>query len=434
MGKKIVVGMILIVVLMMGIRAGIWVWNLEIRGESVPQGEEVKELKEIEEAKNLENTKGEVEEPAKVETEEESVVQTEPEKSEEELLEEKVEEILAEMTLEEKVAQLFVVTPEALTGYETVTAAGEDTREAIQKYPVGGIIYFQKNLKDPEQVRAMLSNTYDYYGEAGYPIPFLSVDEEGGTVTRIGGQSAFGTERFPDMRVIGENGNVEEAKRVGTVIGSYLSELGFNLDFAPVADVLTNPQNEVVKKRSFGADANLVSQMSLAVVEGLESQGVYATLKHYPGHGATLSDSHKGYAYTDKSLEELMESELIPFEEGISKGIQFIMVAHISVPSITGDTVPCSLSSYMITDILRQRLGYNGIVITDALNMGAISQEYTSAEASVQALKAGVDLLLMPSDFPSAYEGILTALESGDLTEAQLNDSIRRILHVKYNQ
>lgn len=416
MSKKIIVGVLLTAALIIG------------------AGKVMDVKKPLLEARQ-EEVASEVETETKPETEQETEIKTEevkePEKSAEELLEEQIDKMIADMSLEERVLQLFVITPEALTRVDTVVAAGEATKEAIIERPVGGLIYFQKNLQNPEQVKEMLSNTYQYYREAGAPVPFLSVDEEGGSVARIGGQSAFGVERLPDMRVIGENGNAEEAKRVGDVIGSYLSELGFNLDFAPDADVLTNPQNEVVKKRSFGSDAELVSRMSMAVVKGLEEHGIYATLKHYPGHGATLSDSHKGYAYTDKTLEELMEEELIPFKEGISEDIHFIMVAHISVPEITKDTVPCSLSPYMVTDVLREQLGYQGIVITDAMNMGAISQEYNSKEASVMALKAGVDLVLMPTDFEEAYQGVLSAIEEGELTEERIDESVRRVLRLK---
>lgn len=414
MSKKIIVGVLLIAALIIG------------AGKVMDVKKPLLEAKQEEVAPEVE-TETEPEEEKEIKTEEVK----EPEKSAEELLEEQIDKMIADMSLEERVLQLFVITPEALTRVDTVVAAGEATKEAIIERPVGGLIYFQKNLQNPEQVKEMLSNTYQYYREAGAPVPFLSVDEEGGSVARIGGQSAFGVERLPDMRVIGENGNVEEAKRVGDVIGSYLSELGFNLDFAPDADVLTNPQNEVVKKRSFGSDAELVSRMSMAVVKGLEEHGIYATLKHYPGHGATLSDSHKGYAYTDKTLEELMEEELIPFKEGISEDIHFIMVAHISVPEITKDTVPCSLSPYMVTDVLREQLGYQGIVITDAMNMGAISQEYNSKEASVMALKAGVDLVLMPTDFEEAYQGVLSAIEEGELTEERIDESVRRVLRLK---
>lgn len=361
----------------------------------------------------------------------EEVLPQEPAKTAEELLEEEVDGILAEMTLEEKVLQLFMITPEALTGYETVTAAGDHTRESILQYPVGGIIYFTKNLREPGQVREMLENTRRYYEEAGYPAPFLGIDEEGGKVARIGKQAAFGVEQIGDMRAVGEQGDPEEAARVGTVIGSYLSELGFTLDFAPVADVLTDPDNQVIGARSFGTDPALVSDLALAEAQALEEAGIWAVLKHYPGHGATKSDSHDGYAYTDKTLEQLMEAELVPFRAGIQEGISFIMAAHISVPEITGDEVPCSLSPYMITDVLRGEMGFDGIVVTDALNMGAVSRQYSSGDAAVAALNAGVDLLLMPVDFQGAYEGVLAAVEEGVLSQEQIEESVRRILRVK---
>ena len=355
----------------------------------------------------------------------------EPEKTEEELLEERIQEIMEDMTVEEKVLQLFMITPEALTGYETVTAAGDATREAILQYPVGGIIYFARNLKEPEQVRTMLENTRRYYEEAGCPAPFLGVDEEGGQVARIGRQPAFGVEQIGDMRSIGDGEDVQEAERVGQVIGSYLSELGFTLDFAPVADVVTNPENQVIGRRSFGTDPDLVADFAMAEAGGLEDSGVWAVLKHYPGHGATQGDSHQGYAYTDKTLEELMEEELVPFRRGIQEGIHFIMAAHIAAPAVTGEEVPSTLSSCMISDVLRDRMGYDGIVITDAMNMGAISRQYGSAEAAVLALQAGVDLILMPEDFHEAYEGVLSALETGALTEERIEESVKRILRVK---
>ncbi len=355
----------------------------------------------------------------------------EPEKTEEELLEEQVDLALQQMTLEEKVLQLFIITPEALTGSDAVTAAGDTTKDSIRQYPVGGLVYFAHNLKSPEQVREMLANTRTFYEEAEYPVPFLSLDEEGGKVARIGSQPAFGVERFSDMAEVGRTGDTGEAERIGSVIGNYLADLGFNLDFAPDADVLTNPDNQVVKNRSFGSDPQLVADMALAEVKGMEENGVYATLKHYPGHGATLGDTHAGYAYTDKALEEMMEAELVPFIAGIQEGIHFIMVAHISAPAVTGDETPCSMSQYMITEVLRNQLGYDGIVITDAMNMGAISQQYTSADGAVGALKAGVDIVLMPSDFHGAYEGVLAAVQAGELTEERINESVRRILRVK---
>ena len=354
-----------------------------------------------------------------------------PENTGENLLEEQVEEVLQNMTLEEKVLQLFIITPEALTNHTTVTAAGDITKNSILQYPVGGLIYFAKNLKTREQVEAMLENTCQYYEEAGYTHPFLAIDEEGGTVARIGNQPAFGVEKISDMSVIGESGDVKEAERVGSVIGTYLSELGFNLNFAPVADVLTNPNNKAIGKRSFGKDASLVSDMVQAEVQAMEDCGIYGVLKHFPGHGATDADTHAGYAYTDKTLEALMEEDLVPFIDGIESGTHFIMAAHISVPTITGDSTPCSLSSYMITDVLRGKMGYEGIVVTDAMDMKAVEHQYTSAQAAVLALEAGVDIILMPESFQMAYEGILEAVESGQLTEERIDESVQRILRVK---
>lgn len=369
--------------------------------------------------------------PEKVEPDTAEPEEPEPEKTEEALLEEQITERMADMTTEEKVLQLFMVTPEALTGYESVTAAGERTREAILQYPVGGIIYFAGNLQEPEQVRTMLQNTRQYYEEAGYLSPFLGVDEEGGRVARISGRPAFGVEQVEDMRSIGDRRDAGEAAQVGRVIGSFLSELGFTLDFAPVADVLTEPENEVIGSRSFGTEPELVAELAMAVASGLEEAGVWAVLKHYPGHGATRGDTHDGYSYTDKTLEELTEAELVPFQRGIDEGIHFIMAAHISAPSVTGDEVPCTLSSRMITEILRTEMGYDGIVVTDAMNMDAVSRQYRSAEASVLALQAGVDLILMPADFQDACEGVLAALETGALTEERIDESVRRILRVK---
>lgn len=342
-----------------------------------------------------------------------------------------IDERLADMSLREKVLQMFMITPEALTGKERVTASGILTQQAVEKYPVGGIIYFSSNIENPEQLKAMLSNTMSYYEQFQAPVPFLAVDEEGGTVARIGNHADFHVEKFDDMCVVGARGNADEAEEIGRKIGAYLSELGFNLDFAPVADVLTNPENTVVARRSFGSDPELVADMALAAAKGLQSQGICAAMKHFPGHGSTAADTHQGYAYTDKTLEELMASDLIPFREAALQNIPFIMAAHISVPSITGDNTPCSLSKYMITTVLREQLGYRGIVITDAMNMGAVASQYSSGEAAVKAIKAGADVILMPEDFQQALDSVLHAVESGAISETRIEESVRKILEIK---
>ncbi len=336
--------------------------------------------------------------------------------------------ILESMTLEEKICQMFIVTPEALTGYGKVTAAGDATKTALQAAPVGGLIYFEQNIVTPDQTKEMLGNIQNYAGEiSGLPL-FLCVDEEGGKVTRIGKNEAFGVETFEDMSTITDK---ESAYHVGDVIGAYLSEYGFNVDFAPDADVLTNSGNTVIGTRSFGSDPNQVAELAAEVSRGLGQHNVMSTFKHFPGHGATEADSHEGAASTDKTYEQLKQSELVPFEKAKEYGVDFVMTGHISLPAVIEDDKPASLSPKLVTDILRTDLGYDGLIVTDALNMGAIADFYSPGDASVLAIKAGNDLLLMPSDFKSALERVKNAVEAGELTEERINESVTRIIKAK---
>ncbi len=346
-------------------------------------------------------------------------------------LQAKISEMLADMTLEEKAAQMFMITPEALTGTGQVLEAGDMTREAIDKYPVGGLIYFTQNLQDPEQVRSMTGNVQKFARErTGLPM-LLSVDEEGGTITRFGGNLSFDYDSSADMAGIGASGDPQQAYALGEKIGKFLGSLGFNMDNAPDADVLTNLENTVVKDRSFGSDCDIVSEMALAELEGLEDQGVKGLLKHFPGHGATTADTHEGYAYTDATLEEMKSNELVPFADGIEAGVDIIMVGHISCPQVTGNEEPASLSEKMITGVLREEMGFDGVVITDAMNMGAIAENYSPAEASVKAVLAGADMILMPEDFQQAYTGVLNAVKSGKITQERIDASVTRIIGLK---
>lgn len=362
---------------------------------------------------------------------EDNSTQKQEEKSSEEILQERIQDKLASMTLEEKAAQLFIITPEALTGYSHVTQAGEATRAALWQYPVGGLVYFEENVVSEEQVVEMLKKQQSYSQERiGLPL-FTAIDEEGGKVTRIARNSRFEVPSFPYIPEIGAGWDVGRAYELGDSIGEYLGRMGFNLDFAPVADVLSNPENTVVKQRSYGSDPNIVSQMIQENLKGLQRHQVYGCVKHFPGHGATKGDTHEGYAYTDKTWEELSDEDIIPFKDSIAWGVDFVMVGHISLPNVSGDDVPASLSSYMISNLLREELGYDGIVLTDALNMGAITQKYTSSQAAVGTILAGSDMILMPDDFASAYKGVLEAVRDGTITEERLDESLVRILRVK---
>lgn len=347
-------------------------------------------------------------------------------------LEARVEKMLSEMTLEEKVAQMFIITPESLTGYSQVTQAGSATQKALEKYPVGGLIFFSGNLQSPEQLIEMTDGQQRYAMERiGLPL-FLSIDEEGGAVTRIESSGKFDVPTFENMSQIGASGDVDRAYEAGSTIGDYLVKLGLNLDFAPVADVLTNDRNTVVKQRSFGSDPQVVSKMVSAQLRGLQEQDVFGCVKHFPGHGATADDTHAGYAYTDKTWEQLQESELIPFEDAIAQGVSFLMVGHISLPSVTGNDEPASCSKTIIQDKLRDQLGYDGIVLTDGLQMKAVTDRYTSAQMAVKVIRAGGDMLLEPENFEQAYEGILRAVADGTISEARIDESLRRILRVKF--
>ena len=320
-------------------------------------------------------------------------------------------QIAAGMTLEQKVAQMFMITPDALTGVDGATMAGDSTKTAYTQYPVGGLIYMAKNLTGTDQTAQMLTNMKSYSQEiVGIPV-FLGVDEEGGTV--------------------GATGDSQNAYNAGSTIGTYLNTLGFNMDFAPVADVLTNPDNTVIKDRSFGSDSQLVADMVCAEMQGLNEHQILSVVKHFPGQGATAGDSHDGAVSTDKSLDDLLANELVPFQQAVNNGASFVMVGHISAPAVTGDDTPASLSSVMVTDVLRNQLGFHGVVITDAMNMGAVTGTYSSADAAVTAIQAGVDMILMPEDFQSAYQGVMDAVAGGTITEDRINESVARIIKVK---
>lgn len=340
-------------------------------------------------------------------------------------------QIATGLTLEQRVAQMFMITPDALTGVSGATRAGDSTRAAFAQYPVGGLVYMSANLTGPDQTTEMLSNMKNFSQDTvGLPI-FLGVDEEGGTVTRIASNQEFGVTDVGNMSAVGASGDAQNAYNVGSTIGTYLNNLGFNMDFAPVADVLSNPDNAVVKDRSFGSDSQLVADMVCAEMNGLNEHQIAPVIKHFPGHGATSGDSHDGVVTIEKSLDELMANELIPFQQAINSGASFVMVGHISVPAITGDNTPASLSNAMVTGVLRDQMGFHGVVITDAMNMGAITAGYSSADAAVAAINAGVDIILMPDDFKGAYQGVLDAVANGTISEERINESAARIIKAK---
>ena len=345
-----------------------------------------------------------------------------------------VERELAQMSLPEKVGQLFWLRPEALDTtivYESTSElpafglreVNPRMRELSARYPVGGIVLFAHNIADSGQLQRFETDLRSLPGS-----PLLCIDEEGGRVARLANNPAFGLPKFESMAAFGSPRQVYKASRT---IGGYLSRLGFDVNFAPVADVNTNPENIVIGNRAFSSDPADAARKVRAYVKGQRKSGILCCLKHFPGHGDTQADTHFGYAVSHKSWEELARCEMIPFRAGMAAGAPMVMSAHISVPAVTGDDTPSTLSRKVLTEKLRGELGFDGLIVTDAMEMGAITRQYKTSEACVLALEAGADVLLCVKDYPAAFEAVLSAVLSGRLSESRIDDSVRRILRLK---
>jgi beta-N-acetylhexosaminidase len=355
-----------------------------------------------------------------------------------------VETQLRNMTLREKVGQLFFVRPECLDTTIHFNQAGnidssgdvlkERKLQAVnatmlgvnENYPVGGIILYAHNIQDETQLAAFIPQIRALNGS-----PLLCIDEEGGRVARIGKNENFNVKTYESMGSIGATGNPQNAYECGNTIGSYLHRYGFDIDFAPVADVNTNPENIVIGARAFSDNPEVAATMVVNYLQGLKDAGVTGCMKHFPGHGDTKADTHYGYAQSLKTWEELMGCEMITFKAGIAWGTQLIMTAHIGVPNVTGADIPATMSSVILKDKLRGELGYRNIIITDAMEMGAITQQYSNAEAAVGTLQAGADIVLGPQHFVEAFDAVVKAVEDGRLSESRIDNSVRRILKLK---
>lgn len=333
--------------------------------------------------------------------------------------------LLVEMTLHEKVCQLFIVFPSDLTGESPVTMAGETTRAALEAYPVGGLIYDRTNLVSREQARTMLETTQSY---AKIPL-ILTCDEEGGRVNRLMG--TIGTTYIGPMLNYADQGPEKAAENAKT-IAEDLRSVGFNMDLAPVADVWSNPANTVIGDRAYSRDFTQAGELVAAAVEGFHSGGAACVLKHFPGHGDTAADSHYGAVYVPKTLDRLREEELVPFRAGIAAGADAVMMGHLIVQD--ADSQPAPFSYRLVTELLRQELGFDGVVMTDSLQMQAMTDHYTDAEIAVKAVRAGVDLLLCPRDLREAVQALTEAVDSGEIPLERVDESVLRILRLKLNQ
>ena len=332
-----------------------------------------------------------------------------------------VQQLLEEMTLEQKVGQLFLVRPDSLDLSQTqdqindakadgVTELTDAMRQTLAEYPVGGVVIFGKNLESPQQITQFL----DDLQQASDTSLFTAIDEEGGLVARLANNAAFDLPQYESAAAVGTSGNPEDARAMGRTIGGYLKEYG-----------------PVIGTRAFSSEPQTAADLVGGACAGFADAGIACTLKHFPGHGDTSEDTHVGTVTLNKTLDDLRSCELVPFAQNVNNA-PLIMAAHITVPQVTGDDTPASLSSVMLTDLLRGELGYQGLIVTDSLAMQAITDMYTPGQAAVKALQAGADLLLMPNGLADAYTAVLEAVQDGTIPQQRLDESVQRILQCKY--
>lgn len=338
-----------------------------------------------------------------------------------------IRKYISKMSLDEKIGQTITIDVKTLNNNETTTVFTQTQMKNIEKYHIGGVTFFGSDIQNEAQVK---SYTQQFQKNTKLPL-FISVDEEGGVVSRLSNKGDIKVPVLPNMSEIGKTGDPKKAYNVGEQLGSSLAPLGFNVNFAPVSDVNTNPSNPVIGVRSFSGDKNVVATMVSEEVKGMQKQNVSAALKHFPGHGDTTVDTHIGLATSDKTYEQLKQVELVPFQAGINADVDFVMLGHLNMRAITKDNRPATMSPIIIKDVLRRDMKFSQIVITDSLQMGAIVNNYSAKEIGINCLAAGVDVILMPSDLEATVTGVKEGITSGAYKETDLNESVYRILKTK---
>lgn len=344
---------------------------------------------------------------------------------------------LTGMTLREKVGQMFFVRPDALdpaqeqeqiddADADGVTALTDAMSAMLADYPVGGVVLFGKNITGPQQLTDLTGQLH-----AAMDAPLLiAVDEEGGAVARLASHPAFDLPRYESAAAVAAAGGAQAVQQMYAEIGGYLDSYGIDLDFAPDADVNTNPDNPVIGTRAFSSDPQTAAELVAAAVEGFADTGVLCCVKHYPGHGDTAEDSHKSLAATHKTWAELAACELLPFQAGVRAGADLVMAGHIAAPEVTGEDTPASLSPQLMGRI-RTGLGFSGAIVTDSLAMEGITGLYSAGEAAVLAVQAGADILLMPNGLAEAFDAVVAAVEEGAIPESRIDESAARVLALK---
>lgn len=340
-------------------------------------------------------------------------------------------EYIQTLSLEEKIGQMFYVTignlespeQEWSNQYTELTERGSST---LQQYCPGGVILMGGNIQTDAQVSALTAALQE---NTAIPL-FIGVDEEGGTVSRLGNAGGISMSNVGAMREIGNTGDTSRAYETGGTLANGLTSYGFNMDFAPVADVLTNPDNYEIGPRSFGSDARQTAAMVSAEIQGLQEHGISAVTKHFPGHGGVIGNSHNNLQYVETSVEELRQVEFLPFQAAIQADTDAILISHLVLTTIETEQ-PSTLSRPVVTGLLREELGYEGVVITDSFQMGSITENYSQPEAAVLAVQAGCDMILMPVEYSACYQGVLEAVQTGVIPEEQIDAACLRILMTK---
>ncbi|WP_168122065.1 glycoside hydrolase family 3 protein [Paenibacillus sp. HB172176] len=326
-------------------------------------------------------------------------------------------------SLKEKLAQLFVI---GFHGFE----ASEEIKHFIREYGVGGTVYFSRNVKDAEQVHALSSEFERLAEDAGRPPVVIAIDQEGGMVARL----VDGVTLMPGNMALGATGNPEAARETAAICAEELRLLGITNNYAPCIDVNNNPNNPVINVRSYSDRPDVVSSFGALAVQGYQSGGVAATVKHFPGHGDTSVDSHHALPVLPHTRERLDEIELKPFRAAIAAGTDCIMSAHVNIPALEPSGLPCTLSKRVLTGLLRDELGYEGVVVTDCMEMSAIDENYGPEAGAVKAIGAGADMVLISHTHTkqlAALEALAAAVESGELSLARVEESLQRVLALK---
>ncbi|HEY2495320.1 MAG TPA: beta-N-acetylhexosaminidase, partial [Paenibacillus sp.] len=328
------------------------------------------------------------------------------------------------MSLEQKIGQMFIC------GF-LADQPDPNIQTLIEDYYVGGIIYFRRNVKSLAQMEALSDSLQSLALRDGQPPLWIAIDQEGGMVARIDVEEMSS---IPGNMALGATANTEYSFKAGSVNASELLSLGINMNLAPCLDINNNPMNPIIGIRSFGEDPDQVSEHGQAVIRAYQEQGLSAVGKHFPGHGDTMADSHFGVAIIPHDMDRLRKIELKPFVKAIEYGIDAIMTAHVIFPAIEPNQIPATLSSAVLTDLLRKELGFQGLIMTDCLEMHAISQTYGIPEGAIRAINAGADCILVShtySEQVAALEAVKKAVETGVIKESTIDDAVTRILAMK---